>query len=290
MKTSDIFLALLTVMLWSSNFIAVKYGVINTSVETFNLIRFGCCLPLLLFIKKPQVHIGHLALIALFFNVLNFWFIGRTLQQGTSIGVAAFLFQTSVLFGILFSLLINKEVPTISQILGCIISFAGIWVLSYSAFHAFNSMSGIIECILSAACWGIGFALLKKYRVTGNASVVVWITCLSFFILLSLDLVCGARGVKGILNITIKELLAALYALVVVSLFGCVYWFRLTQKYNAALLGSFVSLTPIFAIIFSYIVFLEHISRIELVGGSVIVIGLFVSHINIKRLSIRFNQ
>ena len=290
MKTSDLLIALLSIVLWSSNIVVLKIGLVTTSVETFNLVRFGLCLPLLFFVKKPNMSLIHLCFIALFFNVLNFWFGCSSIRHGTSIGVAAFLFQTGVFFGMFFSYIFNKDIPTGVQIMGCGVALLGVLVLSYPSMSVDKSLVGIVEALLSAVSWGTGFALLKKYKVTNDPGLVVWTTCLSFFILFALDTLFGGHGIRGIMQLSIPGFSGALYALLFATLLGCSLWFRLIQKYDAVLLGSFIFLMPVFSIIFSYIIFLETVSYLQLLGGLVIIIGLIISHLKLGTLKMRLNQ
>lgn len=294
MQLIDIAIALLAILLWSANLIVIKMASIQLPLEFFNFMRFACCIPFLLFIPKPQVPISKIVIVALFWYVLNFFFMGLGLHYGMGAGVVSVVYQTCSFFGIFFCYLLMKEVPKSYQIFGMLLAFVGIVFLFQDSFANTNHISalGLFYILLAAICWGVGIALIKKYQLASDFSTNVWLaTCAALPMAGMVVLRGGSEAIvdsfQALSPLLIIEIIFA--ALGPTLLAGCL-WFRLLKKYPSSVVTPFIFLLPPISFVFSYVLLDERYSLLQLVSFLVILFGILLNQNLLKFKFIKRNS
>lgn len=281
MQLIDVAVALLAILFWSANLIVIKMASVHVPLEFFNFMRFACCIPFLFFIKKPEVALSKIVMVALFWYVLNFFFMGLGLHYGMGAGVVSVLYQTCSFFGIFFCYLLMKEVPKSYQIFGMLLAFIGIVLLFNDSFVNTNNISalGMLYILLAAICWGIGIALIKKYQLASDFSTNVWLaTCAALPMAGMVFLRGGSEAFFGSFQALSSALIAQIVfaALGPTLLAGCL-WFHLLRKYQNSMVTPFIFLLPPISFIFSYLLLDERYSLLQLFAFLVILMGILLN-------------
>lgn len=286
MLPKDILIAVGIILLWSINLLILKIFSPQISIDFFNLMRFLCCVPLLFFFRKPTLSFVKLLLICLFWNALNFFFLGMALQYGAKVGTIAFVYQTCSFFSVLFCFLLLQEKPKIHQLLGMSLSFGGVALLFGEGFlqqviHTADPWISILFVCCAAMSWGVGITLIKKYRLFSDVASTVWMTSMAALPMLGIIMLKGGTAllVESYALLTGPIILGILYACYVANLLGNCLFFGLLKKYPSATVTPFMLLLPLFSCLLSYCFLEERFGMVQILAFTVIMLGLIVNQL-----------
>lgn len=268
-------LTLVPVALWSSNFIVQKIALQSISVEWFNLIRFAFSIPFLIFVPKPGAKLTHLAIIALFWNVLNFNFLSTAIKLKSHMGLCAFLFQVCVIFGVLFNALLNHERVKLKNYLGIAISLSGVFLLMNPGIDDTGDfLYPSVLTICASISWGLGFAFIRKYKIDSSFSNIIWLIFLSFLWQVMINLLIKKPSFGELKNLQGETLLFIFYSFLVATVVAGQIWFFLCKKMSGASVGAYFLLVPLFTSALAMIFLGESFSNEIFLGGILILIGV----------------
>ena len=112
LRARDLLAALVVVVLWGVNFVAMKWGLRSFSPFQLGAARYLCAaLPLVLLVRPPRMHWRWVLLFGLFQGVGQFGFLFVGLKVGMTAGLASVLLQTQVFFTALFGFALLRERP-----------------------------------------------------------------------------------------------------------------------------------------------------------------------------------
>lgn len=289
MQFGDVVLALLSILLWSANLIVIKIASMNVPLEFFNFMRFACCIPFIFFIKKPQIVFSKILIVAIFWYVLNFFFMGLALHYGLGAGVVSVVYQSCCFFGVFFCYLLMNEIPKPNQIFGMLLAFIGILFLFNDSFANSHNLSvlGLVFILLAALCWGFGIALIKKYKLAADLSTNIWLATYAALPMAGIVFLRGGYqaftdSIQAISPILIFEILFAVLGPTILA--GC-FWFRLLKKYPSSIVTPFIFLLPPISFIFSYFFLDERYSLLQFFAFMVILAGILLNQ-NLLKLNL----
>src|SRR5690349_6012897 len=112
MRISHLFLTLLVVLIWATNFIFVELALRDLSPLTLCSLRFiFASLPAIFFIKPPAVPFKYIIAYGFITFGLQFSLLFLGMYAGVSPGLAALLMQMQVFFSLFFAYLFLQEAP-----------------------------------------------------------------------------------------------------------------------------------------------------------------------------------
>ena len=131
MSPRDIVLALVVVVLWGLNFIAIKWGVDMVPPLLLTALRYTfAALPAVFFVRPPKVKLGLLAAYGFAVGVLQFGSLFVAIKLGMPAGLSSLVIQMQAFFTIGFAVLLLGEKPGRPQVLGAAIALLGIVVIA----------------------------------------------------------------------------------------------------------------------------------------------------------------
>ncbi|PLS17293.1 EamA/RhaT family transporter [Bacillus sp. M6-12] len=281
-RTNTALLLTFLVIVWGVNWPLSKMALSYTPPLLFAGIRtFLGGLILLIFAlpKYKSLHFKetwHIYLISAFLNIILFYGL-----QTVGLGYApaglfsAIVFLEPVLLGI-FSWIWLGEPMYGLKIIGLILGFAGVAIISASGFTGDISALGIILALGSALSWGLGTVYVKK---TGDRVDSIWMVT-SQLMMGGLFLISVGSSVESWSNIQweMPFITNLLFISTFVIAFGWLAFFTLVGSGEASKVGSFTFLIPLVAILCSSILLKEHLTLNLLAGLILIVISiLFVN-------------
>lgn len=262
-------------LLWGLLFPLVKtsYTLFETDTEYVpNIlllagIRFLICGVLLIlfcFITKQRIYISgkvnafHTLSVALFAVILHYAFTYTGLSIIGS-GKTALLKQLGVLFYICFSFLFFKnEKFSYRKIIGAAICVCGIIVLNTDSLR-FSLGSGEILIISASFCTVVANISSKKLVSKVSSTALAGVSQLIGGFVLTLTGILS-RGKIGTVNIKGILIFAAI---ILCSCIGYCLWYEVVKKENLSNLFTIKFLEPIFAGIFSALIFGENIWKLS---------------------------
>ncbi len=281
MTLRDSITAIFVVFLWSTSLLVQKFAATHISNYFLGFLRLLPAIPLLLIYRKPPHQLWRYLIVGFFWNILNFLFIGFGFKVGISAGISSFLIQTNVFFGVLFCYLFLQEKVHLFEVIGMVISFYGIYLLTQDSSNTLhnNTMIGIISILLSSICWGIGFTLLKKMKIGATMADNAWLSTISVPCLFAI--ISISEGPQQTLlefsHLSTIGIACALYVGIISTICASYLWLKLAHRITTAQQAPFMLLLPIFTCILSSIFMQEMLTFSQLLAGVIILAGAFVT-------------
>ncbi|MFC9599562.1 DMT family transporter [Peribacillus butanolivorans] len=223
----------------------------------------------------------HFYLISASLNIILFYGL-----QTVGLGFApaglfsAIVFIEPVLLGVFCWIWLGESMYGL-KIIGLILGFAGVAIISAGGFTGNVSAIGIILALGSALSWGLGTVFIKK---TGDRVDSIWMVTLQL-IMGGIFLLSVGSSVESWSNIQweFPFIINLLFISIFVIAFGWLAFFTLVGSGEASKVGSFTFLIPLIAILCSSFMLHEKITLNLLVGLLFILISILF--VNIKRKS-----
>lgn len=289
MQLFHIVLALIVVIIWGFNFVVIKIGLQDISPWLLGFARFFLTsIPAVFFIKRPRIPFRMIAWYGLVMFALQFSLLFWGMYVGVTPGLASLLLQVQVFFTILLALIFFGEKIRIWQIIGALVSFAGI------AYVAVNlggniTLSGLLLVIGAAASWGAGNVISKKIGKVNMVALVIWGSLVAWPPLLIISfMVEGAdRVFYTFQHLTWLSGGAVLYITYLSTLVCFGIWSWLLHHYPLGTIAPFTLLVPIFGILSSVIVLNEPLETWKIIAALLVIIGLCINILGPRMLKIK---
>ena len=278
---------LTTAALWGFSFVAQRSGMNHVGPYTFNGIRFALgafsLLPLYLYQKKQNKKIANpipttgksgLILGLVLFIAASLQQIG---MQFTSAANGGFITSLYVVLVPFFSIFLNKKID-LSVWIGSVLALIGLYFLSFT--NSFNLNKGDTLVLISAVFWAIHVILIGKFALKGS---IVLLSMFQFGLTSFLSLIT-AFFLEPIIWGNIQSAGIPILYGGVVSV-GIAYTLQIfAQKKvvpeKAAIILSFESA---FAMLGGWLLLNESLSFRSIFGASLMLLGIIISQIKIRR-------
>ena len=276
MRLKHFFLILGIILIWGFNFAVVKVGLVHIPPLFLVFLRFFLTsIPLIFFVKKPDVPIRLLFSYGVVMFALQFGMLFSAMQNGITAGLASILLQVQVFFALALAAIVFKEKLFKTQILGAVIAFLGIALIGKNLGDEIT-LAGFILVIGAACCSAPGNALSKKMGNVDMLGVVVWSSFFAWpcLLIFSLYFEGYAMIMQSFQSMTWKSCSSALYVTYLSTLLGYYVWNDLIAKYSVGKIAPFTLLSPVFGMISSTLIFKEPLPVWKLFSAMLILTGL----------------
>ena len=285
MKSRNILLLVVVVLLWGSNYSLVKVGLGFVSPSTLLLQRFLISLavlfPLFLVLhKKLPRDIRTLARLAiygvLYTSVNTAQLVGMV---GESSGISAVITYTQPLFVLAMAAPFLNEGITTNKILGGAIGFMGVAILFLNQMSSFTLMPSFV-LLLTALIWAISVIFYKKFLGLADPFVAVFLQMIIGSILfIGLDLGTGSLAFPSNTEYVGIVLYSSIAGLAIAN----VIWLHLLREEEATTLSTSVLLVPAVALLFGWHFLGENLGLESLLGSALTLGGVFLTNLNRNR-------
>ena len=279
-------LALLVVVIWGVNFVAIDLGLAHVPPLVFLAMRFVLvAVPAVFFIRPPAIGWRNILLIGAFLSLGQFTLLYLALSLGMPPGLASLLLQTQIVFSVIVSSLLLREHPTRRQVVGIVIGMVGLAVVVVGHTHAAPWLPLVIT-LLAALSWAIGNVLSRRARAASGLSLVVWSGLVVPIPSLGLALlVDGPQAVSySLTHLSIAAILSTVYTAVAASLVAYTIWNSLLARYPTGAVVPFTLLVPVIGILAAWVVYRENPTASELIGGAIMLGGLAAAVVSRRRV------
>lgn len=281
MSLKDTLIAVFVIFLWATSLIVQKIALEHISIYILSFLRLVSVVPLLLLYSKPAHSISKYFLAGLFWNAFNWLFIGFGLKSGVGPGLSSFLMQTNVLFGVLFCSLFLREKVTFIEVIGMAVAFFGAYLLTQARYGNTSDMPflGILSILISAVCWGIGFTLLKKFKIGAGMADNVWLSIISIPSLLTIPFIIEGpqEAIYNFTHLSYIGVLCSIYVGLVSTVWAGYLWLSLAQRVSSLKQTPFMLLLPVFTCLLSALLLNETLTFSQITAGAVILTGVFIA-------------
>jgi O-acetylserine/cysteine efflux transporter len=283
---TDVFLALLVVVIWGFAFIATKIGLASFSPPELAALRFVIASLPALFLARPPVSRPLLGAIGLTLFAGQFLFQFFGIAHGMPPGLASIVVQTQALFTILFAALVLRERPTRRQLAGTATAFAGLALITATVGGDLTAV-GLGLTTVSAISWAIGNVLVKRLPPVEMLNLMVWLSLVPPLPSLALSIALDGPTdlLRAIASASWLGIAAVVYLGVVATVFAYALWGMLLHRYPAATVTPFALLAPFVASYSSSLVFGERFGTLRLGGMALVLLGIAVIVLPVDRWS-----
>jgi len=274
MKTRDIFIALLVPVVLGFGFVIAKPAM--QYFPPYLLMGMRFTIPALILVWWFPLPKG------LYFDLFKVSLIGSTFQYGltyTGLNIidassAILLVQLEVPFGIIIAFFLLKEIPTTKNIVGLIIAFIGVFILT-GAPNLEGKYIGVLLTISGAFTWALGAVMAKPIsKKIGAFALMTWLCVFSGPMLLLVSLVFDGNPMPYILSANLNSWLTVIFLGFFMQPVGYAAWYYVLKKYPVNKVMPVLLILPVTGLITSIFLLGEDPPKQVFLGGVVIISGV----------------
>jgi O-acetylserine/cysteine efflux transporter len=269
----------LLVLAWGSTFAAVKVGLDSAPPVLFAGMRSvlgGAVMAVFAFVRSgpPRVRQQWPAYAVLtLLNVVLFFTLQTLAILELPSGLAAVLiYLQPVLTGVLAAPLLGEPLGWL-KVLGLLVGFAGIVVVSAGALEGHVSGLGVGYAVTGALIWSLGTIAFKRY---GDRVDLWWAVALPFLVG-GVVMSGGAAAVEGTAVDWSRGFTVALaYSALVGTAFSWALWFGLIGSGEAGRAASYIFFVPLVSLLIGAVFLHESLGPSLLAGAVLVVAGVYL--------------
>jgi drug/metabolite transporter (DMT)-like permease len=266
--------------IWGASFILIKWAAPEVGVFALVEIRaLGATLMLIPFVymKRQQSDLfqywPQLLIVGVLNTALPFCLFNYSLLH-IEAGLAAILNGTAPMFGVLVAYLYVKETIGWWGLVGMLMGFAGVVLISYDQSTAADaSLLPVLAILLATLCYGIAASYLKSklshvkpFAIAGGSQFFAALVLFPFALVNLPETMPSAQAMSS----------ALVLAFVCTGL-AYVLYFDLIAKIGASKALTVGYLVPVFGVLWGYIILNESLSTKELFGGALVLLGVMLT-------------
>lgn len=280
MRFPHILLALTTAVLWGYNFVVIKVGVAAVPPLFLTSMRyFFSALPLVFFLRRPNVPWKVMILYGLTMGVGQFGFLFPAIRLGMPAGLASLVLQVQAFFTMgLAALLIGERVGPV-RIAGALIAFGGLGVIALERMQASTALAPFLMCVAAAFSWALANIVNRGTGKVDPLAFIAWTSLVPILPLMGLSLVLeGPSAIAAAVSAPGWLAIGSLaYLVVCATLIGTGIWSFLLTRYPAGQVAPFSLLVPIFGLSSASFFLGERITVPEAAGAALVIMGLILN-------------
>ena len=283
MPLRDIFLALLVPIVLGFGFVIAKPAMDYFPPILLNGLRWSLSgLIMCYFFPFPKNYIKQMLIIS---------FIGCTVQYSLSFyglkiidAASATLFvQSEIPFGILIAFLILGEKPPLKNIIGLIIAFIGIFILSGNP-NLEGKMIGVIFVLSGAFLWSLAQVLAKDVsEKIGGLALTAWLGIFAGPQAIFASFLIEGNPLNYIVNATPQAWMILIYLGLIMNCVGYSCWYSVLSRHSVNNVMPVLLLFPITGLLTSIFILKETPNTYAYIGGAIIIAGVSLILINKKQ-------
>ena len=283
MSVAHFLLALLVVVVWSTNFVVIKQALKELPPLLFATLRFVlCALPWIFLVPRPAVPMAKIALLGVLQGSGQFGLLYLALRYGISAGLAPVVVQSQVFFTIVgAAFFLHERIKTL-QLVALGLAVLAFGLIGYQgAVHASEvlTVSGLALTLGAALCWAASNLVARTLGRVNILHLLIWSSVFAIPALLVLSVVID--GAQADLDALHHASLGAWSAVAWQSFgntfFGFGVWNWLLARYPAASVTPVALLVPVIGMTTAAIVLGETFPPWKAAAGALLVVALLVN-------------
>ncbi len=206
--------------------------------------------------KKIIINNGSLipGIIAGILFAIEFIFLFTALDYSTVTRVSLIFYTMPVWLTVAAHFLIENDKLNLNKVLGLIIALAGLFLAVYEPTIGYDTSQfyGDAYSFLASLCWATIAIMLKTTRLSNATpeTQLLYQLVISGIILLPLSMQIN----DYVRNIDLDLILIFSFQVIVIMCMGFIGWLWIMSRYSASSTSSFAFLTPIFGVLFGWLI------------------------------------
>ena len=265
---------------WGSIFPVIKLGIVDSPPLLFAGMRTllgGAFLLLIAFQWGGPVRFRqswHIYVISSIFSVQLFFGLQTITVMYVPAGLTAVLvYLQPVLVGGLAAMWLGEQL-TAKKVLGLLLGFLGVFTISMEGLTGNISLIGILFGVASAIAWAVGTIYFK--RVQDSVSLY-WMVSLQFLLGGFVLLIAGSVFESwSDITWSSRFWFSNIYSALVGIAFAYLLYVKLLKEGEASRISAFLFMVPLVSVVLSTLFLDEAITIPLLVGGSLVILGIYL--------------
>lgn len=283
----DLSAVLLIVLIWGSNFVAMKIGLRSFTPFQLGLIRYLFVIfPLIFVVKRPNIAWQWLMIYGFFQGFAQFGFLFISLKVGMTAALASVVLQTQIFFTALFSYIFLKEKPNRFLWIGLFFAGAGLlcFGLNFILFDGqhveVTTVMGFVLCLCAATMWASANVIIRLIgRHTKSEfdalGFIVWCGLLSNIpFAITTFLIDDPASQQNWFHASWQSWVSLAYLGWISILVANTLWTKLIRIHGANKIAPFSLAIPIFGLVAGIFFLDETINRLQWWGIALIFLAL----------------
>ena len=218
----------------------------------------------------------------LFLDLFKVSFIGSTLQYGLTYNglniidasSAVLLVQLEVPFGILIAFFLLKEIPRIKNLIGLVIAFIGVFILT-GAPNLEGKYFGVLLTLSGAFTWSLGAVMAKPLsKKIGAFALMTWLCVFSGPLLILISTIVNGNPIQYILSANFYSWMTVIYLGFIMQPIAYGAWYYVLRRYPVNKIMPVLLLLPVTGLLTAIFLLGEEPSKQVFLGGAIIVFGV----------------
>lgn len=283
-STRDLVSALFVVLIWGTNFIAMKVGLRNLTPFQMGAARYiFAVLPLIAFVRPPNVPVKWIVAYGLCQGVGQFGLLFLSLRIGMSASLASVILQTQVFFTAFFGFALLRERASRALQAGLLLAAVGLACFGMNYLqpgHAgATTAGGFALCLGAAAMWAASNIVVRRaQQATPQFDVVgfmVWCSLVPILPFVGLSLAFDDPATRwSWTGAPLSTWISAAYLGWMATILGYAMWTRLLKRHPVNRVAPFSLGVPLVGISAGMIVLGDVITGWQWAGIALIVASL----------------
>ena len=280
LPASHLLLALAIVAVWGTNFVVIKLSLNAFPPFLFAALRYTFAfLPLVFFLKKPNVSWVNLCVYGLAVGVGQFGILYFAIDGRISPGLASLVIQTQVFFTIGFAMFFAKERLRTYQALAVLVAMTGLGIIALHT-DASTTFLGLALVVFTGFSWGVANTVSRRAGSINMLSYVVWASAFAIPPLFAISFIF--EGSWDHMSHSLTSAPAGAWAGVLWqswanTIFGYSAWAWLLSKHPAAVVAPAPLLVPIFGMGAAAYFLAEPLPLWKILAAGLVITGLVIN-------------
>ena len=278
------FRVVVLVLAWGTTFAAVKVGLHGAPPLLFGGIRSvagGLAMAALAYARsgRPRLRgrLGDYGVLTLL-NVVGFFTLQTLAILELPSGLASVLiYLQPVLTGVLAAPLLGEPLGAL-KLLGLLLGFAGIVVVSAGALDGHVSGLGVGYAVVGALVWSLGTIAFKRRRDRDDPVDTWWSVALPFLVGGLVMTVVGGAVEGTAISWSGRFDLALGYSALVGTALSWALWFGLVASGEASRASSYIFFVPVVSLVVGALLLHERVGLTLLAGGALVILGVYLAN------------
>lgn len=278
--------ALLAVVLWAGNFVAIKLALHWVDPIFLTALRFGLVALLLPFVGWPHT-IGHRVLLgyALASCLGQYLLSTMAIWLGLSAGITALVMQAQVFISIGLARWFLHERLRTTTLVGTLLAFIGLACVLVTG-RAHVTVAGFVVCLIAAASWAAAGLMLRSHQeVVDVFQLQTASAALAFPVTLACSFLLETRHYDtALIRAEPIGFVAALFYSTWVSFaLAQTLWGRAIQGLGLSIVSPLSMLVPVVGVTLAYLALGERYTLGLMASVALVLVGLAVHFVPIVR-------
>jgi drug/metabolite transporter (DMT)-like permease len=294
MSNSKLFIygeALFAVFVWGASFIATKIVLHDISPITVVWVRFSMGVIILgvTVVLRKQFSLLHrnewlyFALLGFLGITFHQWLQSNALETSEASTTAWIVSTTPVFMALLGWVVLREKLPWL-KIAGILLAFVGVLLVVYDGNLGAISLRsfgkpGDILVLISAINWAV-FSVLSRRGLKAYPATLMMFYVMCFGWVFTSILFVATSNISEIGKLTVNGWLAITFLGIFCSGLAYIAWYDALKALTTAQTGAFLYIEPLVAVVVAFFVLGEAITLASLVGGAVILFGVWLVNRN----------